>query len=86
MASVVKHQTPQLVKDKIIKAQQDEEDFIKILKIIGVKRTTAYGIVNRGSSINCHCICEWWPGIKVQILLSADISNEYVTDVNLADS
>ena len=47
MASVVKHQTPQLVKDKIIKAHQDGEDFIKIAKILGVKRTTAYWIVNK---------------------------------------
>ena len=30
------------------------EDFIKIAKILGVKRTTSYGIANRGSSINSH--------------------------------
>ena len=44
MASVVKHQTLQLVKNRIIKAHQDVDECIKIAKILGVKRTTACGV------------------------------------------
>ena len=42
MAGVVKHQTQQLVKDKIIKEYKDEEDF-KIGKILGSKEENSVG-------------------------------------------